>query len=426
MKSIKVVHIGDIHYPDCYNKPPESDIKDDGFNEGFTDKLAPIPFLEVGRCLVQCLEKKDISGILFSGDLTTAGNAGLYEECVKYFTNLISHVEADTDKKFNIHVTPGNHDLNRKKITTNFELRFKDFSTAWENEGRAVLPVQNVESSILKKGDMALSIFSLNTCLGCGEEYKKIPDKIAAIYQELLNDSGNEDTNLYNDISERIDTPAISNDHIANIETSISASDDKSLNLILGHHALLPQPRLRVSLYTEILNAGNTRLTLSTLNKPVVYCHGHIHDDPIEVLSSPDNEDSNLILISAPLYTDGFNIIEVFYSDSGYPVGLTVHRHRTQNWGRVREISPIRIPLRRPRSMMKFCDQKVEDLYRFIPADGIRFRELEKSASSQDINFEDGEMEKMIDELEWLGVISVANKSKDKPCRGWIITRIGL
>jgi 3',5'-cyclic AMP phosphodiesterase CpdA len=427
VKSIKLVHIGDIHYPETFNRSPNVDIKDNGFQTEFTDKLSFVPFMEVGYSLIRRLQNEEISGVLFSGDLTSIGDVDAYQKCVNYFDLLIKDVESTKNKIIDIYVVPGNHDLTRKNlIEETIEARFGDFRAAWESVGRDVLPVQNIKKSHIVKDELSLTIISLNTCIGCGEEYKKFPDEIAAVYKKLIEKTDLEDKDALDSLCERIDTPAISVENLHEIEDEVSESEDKDLCLILGHHALLPQPRLRVAPYTEILNGGNTRIVLTTLNKPIIYCHGHIHDDPIEVVTTPDNEDSNLVLISAPTYSSGFNIIEVSYTDTGYPVGVTIHPHRIENWGHVRKKNSIRIPIRRSENMFKFCNAKTETTYRLIDGSGMRFSDLEEKLSEESILLQCGELENIINELEWLGVISVSNNSDPEHSRRWSIARVGL
>ena len=59
------------------------------------------------------------------------------------------------------------------------------------------------------------------------------------------------------------------------------------LSVIVAHHNLLPQRLPRLAPYTELVNGGALRASLGELGKPVLYLHGHIHEDPIEILRSP-------------------------------------------------------------------------------------------------------------------------------------------
>ncbi|MDH5360391.1 MAG: metallophosphoesterase, partial [Gammaproteobacteria bacterium] len=141
MQSIKLIHIGDIHYPQASNIGPTIDLKDEGFNSNFVSNLAPHPFLEVSKSLINCLEHQDIDGILFSGDLTSFGNDIEYKKCVDYFNQLIQSAEAKTGKSYSLHAVPGNHDLKRKNLTSgDISERFKEFEQAWIDSGHQILP----------------------------------------------------------------------------------------------------------------------------------------------------------------------------------------------------------------------------------------------------------------------------------------------
>jgi len=419
------VHIGDVHYPDAIQKGPQVDKKDEGFNSGFIEKLAPNTFMEVGSSLTRCLETQDIDGVLFSGDLTSFGNLKSYQECVQYFDRMITSAESVIGRNFAVEVVPGNHDLKRKGLTSGgLEERFDDFKEAWISVGRDIFPVGSIKKDQIDRDNASLKIISLNTCLGCGEEYKKFPSEIASIYKKLIDAADLEDKDQFNKFCDRIDTPAIYQDHLREIEIEVSGIDDNSLCLILGHHALLPQPTVRVALYTEIINGGNARMALTTLNSPIIYCHGHIHDDPIEILTRPENPESSLVLISAPEYSKGFNVIEILYTDNGYPVGIVITPHRAETWGRVREKAPIRIPIRQPEDMINFCDDRTESVYRLLGGEPSRFDKLLARMKSEKLSFSEMEFENILNELEWLQVINISNKSKSS--RGWIIGRVGL
>jgi len=422
LKSIKLIHIGDVHYPEAADKGTQVDKKDKGFDPEFVDKIAPNPFMEVGRSLIKCLEEDEIQGILFSGDLTSIGNLVAYDDCVKYFDQIIRSVEKNTNRKLEVHVVPGNHDLKRKGI--NIKERFEDFSAVWSGIGRDIFPIDNIKKSTIGHNGVELKIISLNTCLGCGEEYKKFPDEIANVYKKLIDASELENKENFDNFCERIDTPAIYQKNLHEIENEVSESEESSLCLILGHHALLPQPTVRLALYTEIINGGNARMVLTTLNNPVIYCHGHIHDDPIEIVTQASRENSSLVLISAPEYIKGFNVVEIFYTNSGYPVGLVVAPYRTETWGGVRLKEITKIPIRQPENMLNFCDERTVSVYKCLTDRHMRFEDIKSALQEQGADADDHELENMLDELEWLRVVSISNKSK--PSRNWLIGRIGL
>lgn len=80
------------------------------------------------------------------------------------------------------------------------------------------------------------------------------------------------------------------------------------------------QRMTRLAPYTELVNSGAVRASLMEAGRPILYLHGHIHTDPVEVLSVPGGD--ALVCISAPAAEDGFNIIEVVFTRSGKPLHI--------------------------------------------------------------------------------------------------------
>ncbi|TIP27751.1 MAG: hypothetical protein E5X67_14125 [Mesorhizobium sp.] len=104
----------------------------------------------------------------------------------------------------------------------------------------------------------------------------------------------------------------------------------RAFGVIVGHHNLLPQKTPRISPYAEMLNAGFVRAQLLSVGKPVLYLHGHIHQDPIEVISDPRNPGSQVISISAPEIGGGFNELVFFITDQDDLIGVRVVPYRTR------------------------------------------------------------------------------------------------
>ncbi len=120
------------------------------------------------------------------------------------------------------------------------------------------------------------------------------------------------------------------------------------ISIVLSHHNLLPQAIPRVALYAELLNAGVARSRLLGLHKTILYCHGHIHDDPIEVLTDPQNPGSQVILISAPTLSRGFNTITTEFGRKGFPLGCIITAHRLRKRDGSVERRSVRVPLHIP------------------------------------------------------------------------------
>ena len=104
-----------------------------------------------------------------------------------------------------------------------------------------------------------------------------------------------------------------------------------TFGVLVGHHNLLPQKIPRISPYGEMLNAGFVRSQMLGLDRPIVYLHGHIHQDPVEVVSDPRLPDSKLVLISAPEIKDGFNEIVFYISEHDDLVGIRLIPHRAKS-----------------------------------------------------------------------------------------------
>ena len=300
------------------------------------------------------------------------------------------------------------------------EGRFSAFKSVWKSIGRDILAIDSVRSSTISSKGVSLNILSLNTCAGCGEEYSKFPEDIAQTYKTLLQNSDLENKENFDLFCENLDTPAIYSQHVGELIGQITGSESNNFCLILGHHPLLPQATMRVAPYTELLNGGNTRLALTDQNKPIIYCHGHIHEDPVEVVSQPGNAASQLILISAPEYKDGYNSIEIFYTEKGSAIGVEITPYRTSR-GYIREQASIKIPIALHK--LSACDEIVFSVYQRITND-YRFAELKSTLETSDIEVEESALEEILRELQWLGVISVSNKKSSRNM--WTITRVGF
>jgi predicted phosphodiesterase len=105
VKSIRLLQIGDIHYPDAVREV-YADIKDKGFPAGLTSLTHTNPLQAVVRRLVD----QKVDGILICGDLTSKGNIPEYQKCVQYLVDNLAPTSADR-----LHTVPGNHDVERSR-----------------------------------------------------------------------------------------------------------------------------------------------------------------------------------------------------------------------------------------------------------------------------------------------------------------------
>lgn len=423
MECIRIIQIGDVHYPEKFNKSLV-DLKDGGLSDDFVNDISPNAFDKVSRELIRELESGSISAVLFSGDLTSFGDIKGYEACVNYFMDMFESMLKGKNP-FDIHVVPGNHDVDRSLAGSSDKYdKFTSFVDVWKKRGSDLLSPKNVRRTVINNNNSKIQLLSLNTCVGCGE-VRYFPDKVKEKIQELLskiNIKGREDFEIF---GEKLDTPAASQSHIGDIETYIKDNaKDNIASIVIGHHGLLPQPVIRTEIYTEMINGGHIRFLLNSLEYPVIYCHGHIHDDPVEMITQPIYEKSNLITISAPEYCEGFNIIELYFSGKNIPIGCVIKPQRMKNFGGVRPEMPIRIRLQKNKNIADYCHNKVSDIYKLIPASEIFFRDFINNSSVRALMLSKEDLSSILLELEWIGVIEIDNRQREHS--SWIIKRVGL
>lgn len=421
MECIKIIHIGDVHYPDSYNKHIV-DMKDKGIDKGFIEKITPNPFERVSKEIIKVIKSDDIKGILLSGDLTTRGNLAGYESCVSHFLSLFSSAN---EESIEIHVVPGNHDLDREiAISGNPNKKFDKFVDVWVKHGANYLLPNDVRKSSVDVNGCKMRLYSLNTCVGCGE-IRRLPDKNKIDLEKLLKEADLTEEDNFDLFCEQLDTPAANQEHIDEIEDSIIAGCENSeLPVVLAHHGLLPQSTVRIDIYTEMINGGHVRSILDTIECSILYCHGHIHKDPVEVIRQPKFKRSNLISISAPEFCDGFNLIEIYFSTKKVPLGCVVRPYRFQSFGSVREDQKIPIKLTSVPNIDDCCHEQVEEIYKLIPAEEIRFIDLCTNINTSSVTINNVDVESILKELNWIGVIVIENIERNS--RKWTVRRVGL
>jgi hypothetical protein len=101
-----------------------------------------------------------------------------------------------------------------------------------------------------------------------------------------------------------------------------------------------------VSYFGEVLNAGFARQALLSTKANILYLHGHIHDDPLEIVRLPDLDGGQLVSVSAPEIWKGFNKISLFFGEEENPFLAVVTPYRVDKFGKlvVPAPGPHRIP----------------------------------------------------------------------------------
>jgi hypothetical protein len=90
MKSLKLLLVGDIHYPDVKSAIKGADYKDTAYPRNLADISLPDRLLNVARKITQLRENDSaIVGILLCGDLTSRGDLDGYRDCVGYLNSVL-------------------------------------------------------------------------------------------------------------------------------------------------------------------------------------------------------------------------------------------------------------------------------------------------------------------------------------------------
>jgi len=423
MQSIKLLHIGDVHYPERNDDDP-ADIKDSAIDSTFVDLISPTPLKTVADDLRRrLLDDTAVKGVLVSGDLTTRGDIVGYTECVDYLRHVLSLDEPAVWKDRILAVVPGNHDVDRLEVDDTGHDYFRKFSKAtdiWQKIVPGTFSPSTVQfSDIPLQGNAVVRLAAVNTCVGCGER-RHLPDKIREEFSKILASAcaTMPPKDAFDLIGERLDTPAILEDHVKEIETQLRTQPSPAVAVVLGHHALLPQARLRVDLYTELLNAGRFRSSLATLNTTALYCHGHLHEDPIEVVLHPSQPKGRLVAISAPLFKHGFNTIELVFTDDGHPLGCRIHLHRLTPFGSIRDEQPVRVRFQTDGHSGSLCDETSLTVLKALGKKALRFGELAEKVSTVSA----ATLIECVKLLDWLSLIHI-NGADDDPVY-WHLRRI--
>lgn len=417
LKTISVLQIGDVHYPD-HKEMLLADLKDQDA-PALIEGTSPKVLLKVVRAIANRNSMQTFSAVLMCGDLTTAGNCEEYQECVNYLVKALSLRECNKD---GIHVVPGNHDVDRALCTSRDSLNLKKFdpiSAAWAAAFDDVIVTRGFRQSCVSDGPRQLKLFSLNSCMGCGE-WRMLPEEIRDELASAIEKLRTKDPKAaFRVEGQQLDTPMFAHDDIELLHQKINQLALDQIPVVLAHHNLLPQQMLRIELYTELINSGQFRTTLTNFGRPVIYCHGHIHNDPIETIGDSKKPGSQLICVSAPLLAAGFNELLFYFSRDNAPLGLEVVFHRMSENGNVGEAGRHRIPFANQKG---FVSPDLENLKECLKKDRIRLLELKTSFEMQTSSkMNQPTFAELLKEAEWLGMIEIEHRTI-KP-EFWIIRR---
>jgi hypothetical protein len=424
LKSCNLIHIGDIHYPDA-KKEKLADIKDPAFPNAIADRARLIPLTCVARALTTHLEGSVSKALLLTGDLTSLGDASGYRDCLLFLNDLLNLKRWPADY---VHVVPGNHDVDRDRVDPDgkdITSKFEEIAVAWRDLGLPILAVDSVrESSISvpRASTSGVTLFSLNSSLGCGERWfpKQIQDGLAKLLDDYA--SGVPRKEAFALLGETLDTPAFDQQHIENICETVRHMGRNYVPVVISHHNILPQALLRIAMYSELINAGVVRSRFSHLQRAIIYCHGHVHDYPVEIITEPEFPGSKLICVAAPTFSTGFNLISVEFSSIGVPLGCIVHSYRISvRDGDVR-CTTLRIPFHSPTyvNVLHYTDKPLPNILANLPESDIRFPDLLNKLGT--LSNQAKPLANALLEGEWLGMIELIDK--EQQLEHWIIRKV--
>jgi hypothetical protein len=367
------------------------------------------------------IERKELSAAIFMGDLTDIGNLGGYKSATAYIAGALQLGAQGIHSSLPTGVLPGNHDIDRNLaaqpgLATKFIPLVKSLSEA----GLPPIPVSKTIWMKAGTSSHKAEIALLNSCWGCGaKEYipAEFREDVANAIDAAINRSGPDKEKAVRAYYDRqFDTPAFSDEAITELAQQADEISPSSVLIACAHHNLLPQRLTRLAPYTELLNSGALRGTLQGLSRPIIYLHGHIHEDPIEVISTPGG--SPLVCVSAPEASNGFNVLEFVFTRSGIPLSCHVIKWRFDDASIFRVVQRVAIPIIGQRT--RAADRSLPLIYAHLLTSGDAYwSDLVAFASSIYSAEVEEQLEEAIELLAADGRVTISNYDLDST--GWIV-----
>lgn len=414
---LQILQVGDVHLPGAARSPRPVDAKDQRFPAELRNLISAPPTKRVFEAIYKVLETENIMALLFMGDLTDIGELPGYQACALYIRNALQLGPGDEFEDTFTGIVPGNHDISRELAKEpDAATKFEPLQRALADAGLNRLPVSRAIWIDRQNGPAAVKIGLLNSCWGCGaREYIPLEFREAVFGAiESAISAGRDEGAIRAYYDRQFDTPAFSDETIT--ELANLASQSSELLVVAAHHNILPQRLPRLAPYTELVNSGAIRATLMDLARPVLYLHGHIHEDPVEILQVPGGEP--LVCISAPEAKVGFNLLELIFTKVGLPLSVRIVPWRFNDSGILRPSKSILISLigTRQRAHSRTLPQIYALLLQSHPMYSDDLLKAAESVFTQDV---EGQLEEAIETLFSDGRVTINNYDLAKP--SWII-----
>lgn len=345
LTTVRILQVGDLHLPSVIGERRNVDDKDKSFSFELKNRISASPTKVVYQKLYELISEQQYDSVLFMGDLTDRGNLKNFDHAAKYLAQSLQIGSGRQNHDVPVGIVSGNHDINRALAGKPSVVdKFAPLNATLAAHGLPTIPVEREITIEVSKSNASAKIVLLNSCWGCGaKEY--IPEKFREVVHSaidgMMTDEDSEEFGQYYD--RQLDTPAFSNETISRVSEARATTSDDTVEVYVAHHNLLPQRLPRLAPYTELVNSGAMRAVLTDGKKPTIYLHGHIHEDPVEVVSRPHG--SNLISISSPLSSDGFNEVEIVFTATGLPMSCIIYPWRFSNAGVLQKQERVIVPL---------------------------------------------------------------------------------
>jgi hypothetical protein len=399
LPKLRVLVIGDVHYPETRADFPV-DRRDASFPAEVDAKITPPPRL---ISLARAAALANPAATIVLGDVTSWAQMPDYHDGLSMLRDTLAWSAADIDR---VHIAIGNHDIQRDLYAPNKQ--YDDIMKTVESVvGAQILPVNAPRNTSVSDGAEAKALLiSIDSCVGAGARRGIHPVLLQRLQEcvpeHVINILANLDTKT---VTETLDMPAFQHAHMEAVQSMIRAADSNSACIIASHHNLLPQSVPREDIYTELLNAGWFRTMLSSMNRPIVYVHGHVHTDGVEIIESPHSgSQSRVICVSVGRLIDGFTVLSITFGANSMPLGMVVAEHAPGPGGSVEIRRERRVLLRRV-TVDELASEYIEVL---------RMLEVDKFVTATEISrattLTCDEVNMIAEELEWFGLIQLQQR----------------
>jgi predicted phosphodiesterase len=450
---IRIIQVGDIHLPewDAKSKHQDLDGKDPSYSPYILDDIKGLDNIStVLRRLAKLAQSQEISAITFMGDFTSWGGVDRIEDAIEIFDALTTRFDGT---QASICGVTGNHDVAKvDALTLGDTSKFDPIQDAMKRFGWNPPPISGVEKFPIAGKKSNCDAILINTSIGSWSPHL-FPDLLEAEFQkdrlkekalkltmnltgdvmplgELLDDQSFEtrEEQLF-----AMDVPYISRGTKNELAEIISESDEKDTHLIIGHHNILPQRTTRVTPYGELLNSGMFRRYLQNTDKNIIYLHGHIHDDPVEIIGVPSfakgtkahsqPSTNKIVTISAPPIWQGFNEIALFLdaNDDIYLLRITKYRlDENMEIGNFSNQDSVYIPIMQNALDLSNSDSRKvmraleENRGRHNPTGIVKWADLVDYLQKSNANIDEDELEHSILRLFCGGVVLINNLGRER------------